>query len=86
MILRPENITKKIDSLGRVTLPKGLRDRMGIVEELEIYTMEYDDREFVCMAIPVNEEQEAKKKKWSLAVEALEELGLDVAEKLRDKM
>lgn len=30
MIIKPENVTKKLDSLGRITLPKGLRDRMGL--------------------------------------------------------
>ena len=32
MTLRPENARRKVDSLGRVTLPKGLRDRMYLPE------------------------------------------------------
>ena len=32
----PENTSRKIDSLGRITLPKGLRDRMRLVENDEL--------------------------------------------------
>ena len=32
MRIRPENTTRKIDALGRVTIPKGLRDRMGLTK------------------------------------------------------
>ena len=42
MRIRPENTTRKIDALGRVTIPKGMRDRMGIREndDMELFTME----------------------------------------------
>lgn len=48
-----ENITRKLDSLGRITIPKGLRSRMGWAEndELEIYT----DNDFVCLRKVGNE-------------------------------
>jgi AbrB family looped-hinge helix DNA binding protein len=55
-----ENIIRKIDSLGRITLPKGLRDRMGFIEgtEIEILT----DKDVVCLrkAGPENSEAEFK--------------------------
>lgn len=37
-----ENITRRVDSLGRIVLPKSLRLRAGIADndELEVYTME----------------------------------------------
>ena len=53
--LRPENVTKTIDSLGRITLPKSLRDRMYLNSdnnELEIFTMEVDGRTFICLSSP----------------------------------
>lgn len=53
--LRPENVTKTIDPLGRITLPKSLRDRMYLNSdnnELEIFTMEIDGRMFICLSSP----------------------------------
>ena len=32
MQLIPENTSRKIDQLGRITLPKGLRDRLNLTE------------------------------------------------------
>jgi len=41
-IMRAENITRRVDSLGRIVLPKNLRLRAGIAEsdELEVFTTE----------------------------------------------
>ena len=50
--LRPENVIKTVDSLGRITLPKGLRDRMYINSEnneLEIFLFFLDDRMYICL-------------------------------------
>lgn len=59
-MLIPENTTRKLDALGRITLPKGLRDRMfmGDNEELELYTANIDGRQCVCLCKTVNEEDE----------------------------
>lgn len=37
-----ENAIRKIDASGRIIIPKGLRDRLGIIEgdEMEFYTIE----------------------------------------------
>lgn len=58
--LIPENVTKQIDSLGRVTLPKGLRDRMLLTEnsKLEISTAVIDGKRCICLAEPANESDE----------------------------
>lgn len=52
--LIPENVTKKIDSLGRVTLPKGLRDRFNLPEnsELDISTGVIDGKRCICLTEP----------------------------------
>lgn len=53
--LRPENVIKTVDHLGRITLPKGLRDRMYINStnsELEIFTMEVEGKMYICLASP----------------------------------
>lgn len=54
--LIPENVSKKLDSLGRITLPKGLRDRMFLADnaELDIYTANIDGIHCICLAPPVD--------------------------------
>lgn len=56
--LIPENVIRKIDHLGRITLPKGLRDRMYLSNdnaELEIFTAVIDNRQCICLSSPVDE-------------------------------
>lgn len=56
-MLIPENCTRKLDSLGRITLPKGLRDRMYLnndVDELEIFTAQIDGRQCIVLSKPVS--------------------------------
>lgn len=83
MRIRPENTTRKVDTLGRVTIPKSLRDRMRIKEndDLELFTMEDEGREYICMsavdAIPA---------RYIVAVDVLNELGVAVPEELEVKM
>lgn len=57
-MLIPENTTRKIDSLGRITLPKGLRDRMFLADndELELFTANIDNRQCICLSKPIREE------------------------------
>jgi bifunctional DNA-binding transcriptional regulator/antitoxin component of YhaV-PrlF toxin-antitoxin module len=78
-MLRPENATRKIDSLGRVTLPKGMRDRMFIADtdELEFFTMMADGREYICMA-----KVSSVDPKYLAARSVLEEMGVEIPEKL----
>lgn len=74
-MLIPENTTRKIDSLGRITLPKGLRDRMFLSEnaELELFTANIDGRQCICLASPVSEEAEIQK-----AIDFLAEKGYSI--------
>lgn len=54
-ILRPENVIKTVDNLGRITLPKGLRDRMYMNSDnnqLEIFTMDIDGKMYICLTSP----------------------------------
>lgn len=50
--MKSENVTRKLDTLGRITLPKGLRTRLGIPEgaEMEIFTHEYEGITYICLA------------------------------------
>lgn len=75
--LIPENVVRKLDSLGRITLPKGLRDRMNLIEnaELEIFTARIDGRNCVCLSAPQTEEDEI-----AAAIEFLNKYGYVVEE------
>lgn len=62
MKLIDQNTTKRVDSLGRVTIPSGLRKRMKIKEgdEVEVYTLETDDgREMIVLEVMHDEERES---------------------------
>lgn len=71
------NIFKKIDGLGRVVIPKSIRDRFGIKDgdELEIAII---DGWIGLRKIAIGEENDRKK----IAREVLEEMGLEVPKEL----
>lgn len=80
MKLYKENATRKVDTLGRVSIPKGMRDRLGIKEldEVEFYMLENDDGEqYVALT-----NHAGGRNKYAEAVDVLVELGLDVPEAL----
>ena len=83
MRIRPENTTRKIDALGRVTIPKGLRDRMGLHEndDMELFTMESGGREFICLA-----SAQAMEDRYKLAASLLEELNIAIPTELATKV
>lgn len=83
MRIRPENTTRKIDALGRVTIPKGLRDRMGLHEndDMELFTMESGGREFICLA-----SAQAMENRYKLAASLLEELNIALPAELAIKV
>lgn len=78
--LIPENTSRKIDSLGRITIPKGLRDRMFLEEgsDLELFTAIIDGRQCICMASPIDDDQKLRE-----AVAAFVECGIEVPEELQ---
>ena len=83
MRIRPENTTRKIDALGRVTIPKGMRDRMGIREndDMELFTMESGGREYICLA-----SAQAMQDRYKLAASLLEELNIAIPADLAMKI
>lgn len=83
MRIRPENTTRKIDALGRVTIPKGLRDRMGIREndDMELFTMESGGCEYICLR-----SAQVEMDKYKLAASLLEELNIAIPVELAIKV
>lgn len=82
--LRPENVIKTVDNLGRITLPKGLRDRMYINSdnnELEIFTMEVDDRMYICLTSP-----DTVDNRLYAAAEIFKELDVPLPEEFQEKI
>ena len=84
MQLINENTSRKIDSLGRISIPKGMRDRMQMPEntELNFYTLITDKGEqMICLA-PAS----LRRDRFYVAAEVLDELGLDLPKELRAKL
>lgn len=80
MELIRENTTRKVDSLGRVSIPKSMRDRLEINtnDEVEFYLLQNDDGEqYVCLT-----NHHTDNNKYEIAVKVLSELGLDIPEEL----
>ena len=80
--LIPENVTRKLDDLGRITRQKGLRDRMyhnNPNVELEIFTAVIDGRNCICLASPVDTAT-----KVLAAVEIFKECGVPITEEMTE--
>lgn len=81
MIIKPENITKKMDSMGRVIIPTGIRSRMGLEpgQELSVYILEDNGVEYICYT---NSQNNAEAE---IAVKILEKLGVPIPKELEEK-
>jgi len=71
------NLLRKVDSLGRIVIPKSVRDKMGIKENDELELAFVDG--WLGMR-KVREEGDRKR----VAREVLEEMGLEVPKELMD--
>ena len=80
MTFMSENTVRKVDSLGRISIPKGMRDRFNINpnDEIEFSTCYNGDMTYICM----NKKNDTSKAEL-LAAE-LDALGIDIPEKLLD--
>lgn len=84
MELIKENTTRKVDSLGRVSIPKGMRDRLEIKtnDEVEFYTLVDDAGEqYVCLT-----NHQFGNNKYEVAAQVLAELGLEIPEAIENKL
>ena len=78
-MIKPENTSRKLDTLGRITLPKSIRDRLSLKtdDEVEFFTMEQNGREYICISKTAIVDP-----KYLLAKSVLEELGFNPPEEL----
>jgi AbrB family looped-hinge helix DNA binding protein len=79
--LTPENTTRKIDSLGRVSIPKSMRSRLGIEDgaEMAFYLLEDDvGTQYVCLKA----DGEEIDPRYLIAEQVLDELGCEIPAEL----
>lgn len=84
MKLQSENTSRKVDSLGRVSIPKSLRDRLIINPEdmVHFYLLEDDDgRQYVCFTNKADINP-----RFFIAAEVLAECGLEVPAEILEKL
>lgn len=76
-----ENITRKVDSLGRVSIPSGLRSRYGFNagDELNFSTLTTGTTNYVLM-----NKDNGIDPKYEIAWETLTELGCEIPAALND--
>jgi len=82
MTLISENTSRKVDSLGRISIPKSIRDRfnIGANDEIEFSICHMDNQVYICM----NKKNDASKAEI-LAAE-LDALGIEIPEKLMEML
>ena len=83
MKLIDENATRKLDSLGRVSIPKGLRDRlkMRVGEEIYFYSLVDGGKNYICLT-----NDKTDKTRYTNAAIVLRELGEKIPQSLKDKI
>ena len=78
--LIPENTVRKVDSLGRVVIPKALRSRFCINENDEVgfLTLEFNGGYYICFT-----NGKTVDPRYQAAASVLKELGIEVPQELQ---
>ena len=90
VIIDKLNMTRKVDSMGRIYIPKMLRDRAGINGDTEVnlYYIQEDDgmyREFIGVGALGASARTGTNNKYETAIEALQELKIPIPQALFEK-
>ena len=80
-----ENVSRKLDSLGRISVTKAMRQRLNIddLSELEFYVLEDENTGMQYIGMAKDQEENIK---YAQAIAVLQELGLEVPEALLEKV
>lgn len=85
MKITKENVSRKMDSLGRISIPKAMRQRLNIedLSELEFYTFEDEvtGESYIAMTNHISNNS-----RYESAAAVLSELGVDIPEELAKKL
>ena len=51
MLIEKEHVSRRLDTLGRITIPKSLRTRLGYASdtEYEFYVIEHDGKKYIAI-------------------------------------
>ena len=81
--IMPMNVSRKIDTLGRVVMPEGIRDtyKLNIGDEVYFSILNNDGQQYVGIS-KTNEDLV----KYKIAMQVLLDLDLDVPEELAEKV
>ena len=84
MELINENTTRKIDTLGRVSIPKGMRNRLRLEpnDELEFYTLRDNGQDYICCAKAGADNL----RKYEIVADMLDELGVKIPDEIIEKL
>lgn len=82
MKLFNENTTRKIDALGRVSIPKSMRNRLNIQpeDEVEFFLLEDGEERYVCLT------NHKCGDRYQMAAELLMSLGITIPDDLAEKL
>lgn len=85
MELFSENTIRRLDSLGRISIPKGLRNRYWIDpnDELEFYSLRYNGRDYICLT---KAGMSVEKQKCEMVADLLDELGVKIPDEILEKL
>ena len=80
MKLVKENVSRKVDALGRISVPKSLRDRLEIKEGdmVEFFLLEDEDVYYVSFRKYVDETED----KYARIARLMEEVGLEIPDEI----
>lgn len=83
MELIKENTTRKLDNLGRVSVPKSMRDRLSLRDgdEVEFYMLHDGDNFYVAFG-----KSDMVDLRYQRAAEVLNALGIEIPEELKVKL